>query len=649
MNYKIKIATTGLLVFLLTSSAFADITDTIYTIEEIQVKANRLEQYLIGSSVQQIDSQTLNNYQSQSLAELLSHQSLVSVKTYGPGGVAGISIRGGGSHHASVIWNGINIQSPMNGEVNFSTLPVSFIDKAYIQFGGATTLFGSGTATGSIHMSDVLHLNSGFQADISGYMGINHPYSGLQSFGISNCLQSGKISYGSKRWASSLKFFYQDNKNDFEYQKTTNGPYEKLVHGSYNQYGIAQSNKIILGEKSVIGSDIWLLNFYKEVPSLMSSYDTGQSNQTDRNLMYSVYYKYLGPDVQIKLQSGGFYNQVLYENPLLEPPVTNNRSFSSINVVELNSEIFQNFQLGLIFEYKNERALTGFYSEWKTRNIISPVLSVLYENNKLAAVASIRKEFVDGSFIPLVFSTGLDLNIIPGVNLKAQLSKNYSLPTFNNLYWEFDGWSVGNPDLLPETGWSGEAGLHYSLTRDKIQFNSSAVFFQNNISNWMKWFPDSNKVWTPVNVQEGISKGMELDASVNSEFNKLQVSLKARYGYTNAIATESGEADIQTGKQMLYVPKHQAYVGANIAYKIYLVEYTHNFVGERTYDNYVGVLRPYTIGNLTLQASIPAKQKIQLVIFSKINNLWNTEYQMKNSYATPLRQYIFGIKFLFNQ
>ncbi len=150
MNYKIKIATTGLLVFLLTSSAFADITDTIYTIEEIQVKANRLEQYLIGSSVQQIDSQTLNNYQSQSLAELLSHQSLVSVKTYGPGGVAGISIRGGGSHHASVIWNGINIQSPMNGEVNFSTLPVSFIDKAYIQFGGATTLFGSGTATGSI-------------------------------------------------------------------------------------------------------------------------------------------------------------------------------------------------------------------------------------------------------------------------------------------------------------------------------------------------------------------------------------------------------------------------------------------------------------------------------------------------------------------
>jgi iron complex outermembrane receptor protein len=631
--------------------AFAGITDSIHSIREIRVKAERLEQYLIGSSVQEIDSQSIENYQPQSLAELLGNQSLVSVKTYGPGGIAGISIRGGGSHHASVIWNGINIQSPMLGEVNFSTLPVSFIDKACIQYGGSTTLFGSGTATGGIHMSDVLHLNDGLRTDVSTYLGLNHRYVKSGSAGISDYVQSARISYGGKKWASSLKFFFQDNENNFDYRNTDKdgGPYEKLEHGSYRQYGLSQSNKLALGKNSILGTDLWLLHYYREIPSLMSSYEPGITDQTDHNVMYSVYYKYFGSKLNIKIQSGGFYNQVLYEDPRLTPTITNNRSFSSVNIGEFTWSFLSRFQLGLILEYKNERGQSEYYSEWKTRNIVSPVLSVLYTNHFLSAVVSVRKENTDGKFVPLAGSFGFDLKPLPGLSLKGNISKNYTLPTFNNLYWEFDGYARGNPGLKPETGWSYETGIHYSLNKKRMQFRTSAVLFQNNITNWIRWIPDSTGVWEPLNVLEGVTKGLELDASVKGIFGSIHFTLKSRYGYTIAEALESGTATIQPGRQMFYIPKHQGFGSITVGYKNYLAEYSQNFAGKRTFNEAGGTLDPYTTGNLTQQFTITIQEKMKLVVFTRINNIWSTEYQMKKSYATPLRQYIIGIKFMFNQ
>ena len=650
MNCIRKIALVLIVTLLHKAIAFAGITDTIHSIREIEVTASRLEQYFVGASIHEIDSQQLLNFQPQSVAELLNQQSLVSVKSYGPGGVAGISIRGGASHHASVIWNGLNIQSPMLGEVNLSTLPVNFIDKAYIQYGGGTTLFGSGAVTGSIHLSDEMELNNGLKSEVASYLGMNHNYIDSNGYGISDFIQSAKISYSSKKWGSSFKFFYQNNKNDFDFFNSEKGDvkYEKQGHASYNQYGFSQSNKLLLGYKTVIGTDIWWLDFRKEIPSLMSDYETGVKDQTDKNLMYSLYYKYLGQKVKIKVQSGGFFNQVLYNDPLSNPGLTNNRSFSSISLSELRYSVSNNLQLGIILEYKNERGASDYYSDWKIRNIVSPIFSILFENSKLKAMANFREDNVNGSFIPFVFSAGVDFNLIKGLSLKAHLSKNYTLPTLNNLYWEFDGWSVGNPDLIPEHCWSFETGIHYKLNKNRLRFSSGMVLFQNNISNWIHWLADSNDVWKPENITEGLTQGVEFDASVSWNFSSLKVLLNGRYSYTIAKALKTGTLDIQPGKQMFYIPKHKACAGLVLAYKNYLVEYTQSFAGERNIDNTGGLLPAYFIGNLSQQFSIPLKDKMKFVIFMKINNIWDSHYQLKKSYAQALRQYIVGIKFLFN-
>jgi outer membrane cobalamin receptor len=634
----------GLLALFSVLLAKADITDTLHAIAEIEIQATRLNYYLIGASVHSIDSNTLSNHETNSLAELLSQQSLIAVNNYGPGGHSSISIRGGAAHHASVVWNGINIQSPMHGGVNFSTLPVCFIDKAQIQYGGASTLFGSGNATGSLHMSEVLGLNEGLRGDFGLYAGSAH-----------NFIQTSRLVLSNKRWASSLKFFGQENKNNFLFINTekdidpsdeTEHPTERLEHSGYNQYGVSQSNKILVGKNSWIGTDFWFLNFNKDIPALMSNYGASEAIQNDRNMMYSAYYKYAQNSMQLKFQTGGFYNQVLYNNPM--PFISNNnRSISIINIGELSYSVHKYIDMGFILEQKYEKAQSGNYSIAETRNILSSILSLRYHGQTLASSVNVRQELVDGALIPIVFSGGFDLVLVHGFSFKSQISRNYSLPTMNDLYWQSDALTTGNPELKPETGWSGEAGLYFNIIKDNSNYYSNVVVFNNQISNWIRWIPDSNLVWMPVNLEKGVSRGIEALAGMKMNFNSFSYTINVRYGFTKAIALEAGATQMTEGTQLWYVPKHKGNISISGGFPYLTFEYSQSIVGERTYDDAIGTLAPYTIGNIILKSNLPIKTNSIELQFS-IHNIWNTSYQVRHSYAMPLRQYMIGIKYLLN-
>jgi iron complex outermembrane receptor protein len=112
----------------------------------------------VGAKIYAIDSLSSETYKSGSLAELLQQQSLIYVKTYGSGGLASVSLRGGSSRHTAVIWNGFNLRSPMSGGLNFSSLPAGFIDDVIIQPGALQPCMESGASSGIIFLSNNLPL-----------------------------------------------------------------------------------------------------------------------------------------------------------------------------------------------------------------------------------------------------------------------------------------------------------------------------------------------------------------------------------------------------------------------------------------------------------------------------------------------------------
>ena len=124
-------------------------------IDEVKVVGFSTEHFMVGLKVQKIDSTTLARFQFQTLADFLQFQSPIALKSYGSGQLTSISFRGTSATHTAVVWNGVNINSPMAGETDFSTVPVLGFDQLSIQYGSAASCVGSGAVGGSILLSSV--------------------------------------------------------------------------------------------------------------------------------------------------------------------------------------------------------------------------------------------------------------------------------------------------------------------------------------------------------------------------------------------------------------------------------------------------------------------------------------------------------------
>src|SRR4051812_12993113 len=109
---------TGLL-----SYAQKETTDSSFHLKEVIVTSNRLVNFSAGTKVNDIDSLALAQHNSTNLADLLADESPVFIKSYGLGSLATTSFRGGSANHTAILWNGFNINSPMNGQLDLSLVP----------------------------------------------------------------------------------------------------------------------------------------------------------------------------------------------------------------------------------------------------------------------------------------------------------------------------------------------------------------------------------------------------------------------------------------------------------------------------------------------------------------------------------------------
>ena len=129
------------------------IRDSVFRIEGVSVAAERIfvkEQ--AGMKQTQVDTTVLQNKAVLSLSDLLSENTSVFIKNHGRGALATASFRGTAASHTQVNWNGISINSPMAGMVDFSLIPVYLIDELNLKHGPASLADGVGGIGGSINL-----------------------------------------------------------------------------------------------------------------------------------------------------------------------------------------------------------------------------------------------------------------------------------------------------------------------------------------------------------------------------------------------------------------------------------------------------------------------------------------------------------------
>ena len=637
MEYRKKLVITAFLLYAVLLVK-ADISDTLIHIDKVVIRGLKFNDHTTGSKIYSIDTLTLKMFASGSLADILNIENSTAVKSYGPGGMASVSVRGGSSRHTAVIWNGFNLTNPMSGGLNYSALPAGFIDEIAIQPGGSSALYGSGSACGVILLSNNLTLNnSGLSIDLNSEAGSFKTFSNMISLG-----------YSGKNISSRVKAGYQVAENDFKFHNPEKygAPLDTLEHAGFRMYSLLYQLAIKTGRHSKVETDFWYINHFKKIPSLLSDYDEGKAEQTDENMRLTLNYSMFGNNWFIKYRTGLLYDNILYNDPAEIGIHSKNSCLSFINEIESHYTFNKYHNLNLGINHTRENAASKSYTPTteRIRTSVFGRYNLSLINERILLSVESREEYTDGEFAPFVFSVGSEVDLLPGIRVKGVTAKHYALPVFDDLYWIEDAYSRGNPELTPEYGWNNEVGIVHRKNDENLELYHEITVFHNHVNNLIIWLPADDGKWTPENVNKSLSRGFEFLGNLKRNYTNSNLSIRYRYSYTKALIWEYGQAE-DAGNRRIYVPEHAASLSVGYLIRNFEIRYLQTFTSNRYYDNF-HALDAYTVGNIFFNYNWICSN-ICFSTYLKILNIYNTSYQVMAGYAQPPLSFSAGINLSF--
>lgn len=620
-----------IVILLIFNEAQGQSLDSVHQLKSITISADRLQTYSKGLNIISIDSVTLERYSSDDAASILSAQTPVYIKSYGQGGLSTISIRGTLATHAGVYWNGININQPNLGMTDLSLVPIYFFESVALQYGGSGALFGSGNIGGGLHLDNKPHFSNPLGVKIT---------AGLGSF--SEYLFNAKVNYGNEKISYAGGFALKNNENNFPYTDISNHQVRQ-ENAAFSNGSLMQQFDYRTGVNSLLSAGFWLQHSNRDLPEAMNTSESQQHQQDDS---YRTYLKWAVShgNKLIIIRSAWLVEKMHYTNSLVSIDA-HYITHTALLETEYNWYLSNSTRLGIAASSSMDMATIEAYEGNRTQkkgSVLASVQQVLPVNDWIVT-ANLRKEWIEGYKVPLSPFLGAEGRIYNHFKAKINLSRNFRAPTLNDRYWQ----PGGNPGLKPETSWNGECGMIWSIPdAGKVwQADIGITAYLSFINDLILWTPHSGSTWTAENVQEIFSRGIELNGHAKFDVKRIGVAIHAAYSYTpSTFVKNESETSVEKGKQLTYIPLHNAVAGLRMNLKPFFMEWEQSLTGKRyTLKDNSGFLEGYSLSNLTAGSSasfFKSRFGIQLVI----RNLFNSSYQAIQNYAVPGRNFLLTIK-----
>lgn len=191
-------------VFLMCQSILAQNSGAI-NLNEVIISDAQLNNFSNAQSVLSLNDSIIQKNQP-SLTSILNYNSFIYFKENGFGMVASPSFRGTTAQQTAVIWNGININSQLNGQTDFNTISTRNFNSIAIRSGGGSVIYGSSALGGTIHLNNVIAYKKQFQNEI------------LLNYGSFNTLDLNyKLKFGTEKLSTFFGFSRFSSDNDYQY------------------------------------------------------------------------------------------------------------------------------------------------------------------------------------------------------------------------------------------------------------------------------------------------------------------------------------------------------------------------------------------------------------------------------------------------
>ncbi|MFM2369638.1 MAG: Vitamin transporter BtuB [Bacteroidota bacterium] len=644
-----KIVRISALCVLMTTCAFAQQKETISSqneLKEVVVSDSKfaLPKEKSGKVITKITAEDLKKKAGQSIAVILS--SVAGLEINGNQSVNGKNlgyyIRGGKNKQVLILIDGIpvNDASGISFEYDLRLLPVDQVESIEIMKGAASTLYGSGAATGVI---SITLKKSGKKAIVgNAYLDM-----GTNNTALSSKTSAQNFNQGFSVNGNVKKVNYFTSLNSTE----TKGISQIAVPNSTVNYEDDRFSRInYLAKLGYKATDQLKLDFFFNYDKINNDYDGGfdntGSNDTDLNHTTSEQFRF-GFSPKYKYTKGEFILNSSF-NKITRSYQDFDSSSNSVGDSEYNSrsvnvdgynkyEVMESlfFVTGVQYQFHDMNSVTpyGNIAKESTKfNMIDPYVTGVFTSDfglNLNAGARLNIHSQYGNQLVYNVNPSFDFKSIP-LKIVASYSTAFVAPSLYQLYSEY-----GNANLKPEKNSTIEAGFEMRFLDKKIKLN--AVGFYREQTNFIGFYTnpvtyDSNYI----NI-DGLNKAKGVETELSFALSK-KIKWNSNYTFTqvdealNRLIPKhkvNSSLDFQINSRLFFNVNYQYVDSRNDA-----------FFDGNTYTTQKIVLGSYQLVNSSLRYELV---KNRLSIFGAVTNILNADFVENVGYSSLGRNFKFGL------
>ena len=417
-----------------------------------------------------IDRTAIEQSVSQSVPEVLANQAGVEIANNGsPLATTGIFIRGTKDAQTAVLIDGFRLVNPTDGSAPIEQLPLSMVERLEVIRGGASGMYGSGAIGGVIQLftrnpDQAPTLDASITTGRYGTYRTDVGYGGKQ----------GDNSFYVAVGADGTEGFSATNSRSSQYNPDKDGYHRDSVVANFqHDFGGGQTIRF-----NLLSTDA----SYK----YDSAFASNPSVDSQVQLLGVTYGTKLSDAWRAEFKMGDTSYDYQYQNAGFPfSPHTDDLQYGWINYIALplgkltlGLEGEQQKVTGTGVSYlKNERNINSAYAQWQGTYGAHEVQAALRNDH--------WTDYGGQNTGNVLYA----YHVAPGWSLTGSLAKAFRAPTFDDLYSPFGS----NPNLVPESSRSAEAGVRYKKAGDEVRL----LAFRNRIENSI----ELDASFTPQNVQ----------------------------------------------------------------------------------------------------------------------------------------------------
>jgi vitamin B12 transporter len=587
--------------------------DTIVKLEEVLISDTQLHKFSNSQSVIKLNDSVIVNNKT-TLTSLLNYNSLVYFKENGFGMVSSPSFRGTTASQTAVIWNGININSQLNGQTDFNTISAQDFNSIAIRAGGGSAIYGSSAIGGSIHLNNDLNFGNHFDNVLQ----LN--YGSFNTLGINY-----KMQMASDKFSSQASISRNSSDNDYPYLNTN----KKNENGQFQNTSLNINLGYKLDAQNVLKLYSYVFDGERHFSGTIAA--PSKSKYTDLNTRNLLEWDGRYNQITSKLKLALMSEKYKYFENAASSIFSNGQVKTWTAKYDLLYKINSKMEINSVLDYTENKG-SGSDIGGEVRKIGSGVLLFKHKPfTKFLYEITVRNEITNIYDSPVLFSVGTNYAPFSFYVLKINGSRNYRIPTFNDLYWL----GSGNINLKPESSFQAEIGQDFRFKNTTFSITTYYI----KIENLLQWSPGIDGSWRPNNIGKVATYGAEFLMNHTKKIGKNKFDFTAMYAYTVS-------EDLAKRKQLIYVPYHK--FNASLAYSIerFTAHCQYLYTGEvfTSSDNFYS-LDDYLVSNVGIDYQLGKNKFLQLGF--DVLNVFNESYENVSVRPMPGRNYTINLTFNF--